>query len=142
MPDLTIHVRGYTGENIESSKENNSAQLKVSKYSSQLKQHDHKIKYPQDSRLCSRFFKRTVLILVAHKFNLSIMILGVVAIPGCQLDNIWNELQSGIKGSPVTLILRLGDPYLDLGLKILSHSGYGFQKIQSPSLRNIPFIWD
>jgi hypothetical protein len=31
---------------------------------------------------------------------------GVVAIPGCQLDNIWNELQSGIG--------RLtSDPYLE-----------------------------
>jgi hypothetical protein len=35
-----------------------------------------------------------------------------------------------LEGSPVTLIWRLGDPYLDLGLKILSHSGYGFQKIE------------
>jgi hypothetical protein len=33
-------------------------------------------------------------------------ILCVVAIPGCQLDNIWNELQSGIG--------RLtSDPYLE-----------------------------
>jgi hypothetical protein len=32
--------------------------------------------------------------------------LSVVAIPGCQLDNIWNELQSGIG--------RLtSDPYLE-----------------------------
>jgi hypothetical protein len=46
-----------------------------------------------------------------------------------------------LEGSPVTLIWRLGDPYLDLGLKILSHSGYGFQKIESPSLRNTPLIW-
>jgi hypothetical protein len=38
-----------------------------------------------------------------------------------------------LEGSPVTLIWRLGDAYLDLGLKILSHSGYGFQKIESPS---------
>jgi hypothetical protein len=43
--------------------------------------------------------------------------------------------------SPVTLIWRLEDPYLDLGLEILSHSGYGFQKIESPSLRNTPLIW-
>ena len=58
----------------------------------------------------------------------------VVAIPGCQLDYIWNELQSRIG--------RLtSDPYLDLGLKILSHIGYGFQKIESPSLRNTPLIW-
>jgi hypothetical protein len=46
-----------------------------------------------------------------------------------------------LEGSPVTFIWRLGDPYLDLGLKILSHSGYGFQKIESPSLRNTPLIW-
>jgi hypothetical protein len=46
-----------------------------------------------------------------------------------------------LEGSPVTLIWRLGDPYLDLGLKILSHIGYGFQKIESPSLRNTPLIW-
>jgi hypothetical protein len=33
-------------------------------------------------------------------------IMDVVAIPGCQLDNIWNELQSGIG--------RLtSDPYLE-----------------------------
>jgi hypothetical protein len=36
-----------------------------------------------------------------------------------------------LEGSPVTLIWRLGDPYLDLGMEILSHSGYGFQKIES-----------
>jgi hypothetical protein len=33
----------------------------------------------------------------------------VVAIPGCQLDYIWNELESRIGGSPVILIQRLGD---------------------------------
>jgi hypothetical protein len=34
------------------------------------------------------------------------VLLVVVAIPGCQLDNIWNELQSGIG--------RLtSDPYLE-----------------------------
>jgi hypothetical protein len=46
-----------------------------------------------------------------------------------------------LEGSPVILIWRLGDPYLDIGLKILSHSGYGFQKIESPSLKNTPLIW-
>jgi hypothetical protein len=46
-----------------------------------------------------------------------------------------------LEGSSVTLIWRLGDPYLYLDLKILSHSGYGFQKIESPSLRNTPLIW-
>ena len=65
----------------------------------------------------------------------------VVVIPGCQLDYIWNDYNPELEGSPVTLIWRLGDPYLDLGLKILSHSGYGFQKIESPSLRNTPLIW-
>jgi hypothetical protein len=46
-----------------------------------------------------------------------------------------------LEGSPVTLIWRLEDPYLDLGMEILSHSGYGFQKIESQSLRNTPLIW-
>jgi hypothetical protein len=46
-----------------------------------------------------------------------------------------------LEGSPVTLIWRLGDPYQDLGMEILSHSGYGFQKIESLSLRNTPLIW-
>jgi hypothetical protein len=45
-----------------------------------------------------------------------------------------------LEDSPVTLIWRVGDPYLDLGLEILSHSGYGLQKIESPSLRNTPLI--
>lgn len=41
----------------------------------------------------------------------------VVAIPGCQLDNIWNELQSGIG--------RLtSDPYLE-AWRSLSGSWYG-----------------
>jgi hypothetical protein len=65
----------------------------------------------------------------------------VVAIPGCQLDYIWNELHPEFEGSSVTLIWRLGDPYLDLVMEILSHSGYGFQKIESLSLRNKPLIW-
>jgi hypothetical protein len=46
-----------------------------------------------------------------------------------------------LEGSLVTLIWRLGDPYLDLGMEILSNSGYGFQKIKSLSLRNTPLIW-
>jgi hypothetical protein len=41
-----------------------------------------------------------------------------------------------LEGSPVTLIWRLGYPYLDLGMEILRHSGYGFQKIKSPSSRS------
>jgi hypothetical protein len=41
----------------------------------------------------------------------------VVAIPGCQLDNIWNELQSGIG--------RLtSDPYLE-AWRSLSGSWFG-----------------
>ncbi|EDL28356.1 mCG1040837 [Mus musculus] len=46
-------------------------------------------------------------LLLLHHVNLDIaMIPAVVAIPGCQLDNIWNELQSGIG--------RLtSDPYLE-----------------------------
>jgi hypothetical protein len=36
-------------------------------------------------------------------------LLAVVAIPGCQLDYIWNELHPELEGSPVTLIWRLGD---------------------------------
>jgi hypothetical protein len=73
--------------------------------------------------------------------SVSVPIPCVVVIPGCQLDYIWNDYNPELEGSPVTLIWRLGDPYLDLGLKILSHSGYGFQKIESPSLRNTPLIW-
>ena len=30
---------------------------------------------------------------------------------------------------------------LDLGMETLSHSGYGFQKIESLSLRKTPLIW-
>jgi hypothetical protein len=65
----------------------------------------------------------------------------VVAIPGCQLDYIWNELQSRIG--------RLtSDPYLEAWRSLsgswygdIEPSGYGFQKIKSPSLRNTPLIW-
>ena len=57
----------------------------------------------------------------------------VVAIPGCQLDNIWNELQFGIG--------RLtSDPYLE-AWRSLSGSWFEDQKIESPSLRNTPLIW-
>jgi hypothetical protein len=62
-----------------------------------------------------------------------------VAIPGCQLDYIWNELQSRI-GRPtsdpnVEAGREFSDP--DLGMEILKHSGFGFQKIKrrSPSSR-------
>jgi hypothetical protein len=65
----------------------------------------------------------------------------VVAISGCQLDYIGMNYNPELEGSPVTLIWRLGDPYVDLGMEILSHSGYGFQKIESRSLRNTPLIW-
>ena len=41
-----------------------------------------------------------------RKYREALYCVGVVAIPGCQLDNIWNELQSGIG--------RLtSDPYLE-----------------------------
>jgi hypothetical protein len=57
----------------------------------------------------------------------------VVAISGCQLDNIWNELQSEIG--------RLtSDPYLE-AWRSLSGSWFEDQKIESPSLRNTPLIW-
>jgi hypothetical protein len=40
-----------------------------------------------------------------------------------------------LEGSPVTLIwsLEIEVSDLDLGMKILRHSGYGLQKIKSPS---------
>jgi hypothetical protein len=43
-----------------------------------------------------------------------------------------------LEGSPVTLIWRLEIEVsdLDLGMEILRHSGYGFQKIKSPSSRS------
>jgi hypothetical protein len=43
-----------------------------------------------------------------------------------------------LEGSPVTLIWRLGieDSDLDLGMEILRHSSYGFQKIKSLSSRS------
>jgi hypothetical protein len=48
---------------------------------------------------------------------LGLQMLTVVAIPGCQLDNIWNELQSGIG--------RLtSDPYLE-AWRSLSGSWFG-----------------
>jgi hypothetical protein len=46
---------------------------------------------------------------------------------------------SELEGSPVTLIWRLGDPYLGLDMEILSHSGYGFQKIESPEFKENTF---
>jgi hypothetical protein len=32
-----------------------------------------------------------------------------MAIPGCHLDYIWNELNPEVEGTPVIQILRLGD---------------------------------
>ena len=59
----------------------------------------------------------------------------VVAIPGCQLDYIWNELQSSIgrlTSDPNLEAGRfLGVSDLDLGMEILRHSGYEFQKIKT-----------
>jgi hypothetical protein len=47
-----------------------------------------------------------------------------------------------LEGSPVTLIWRLRDPYLDLGMEILSHSGYGFQKIKEHTFNlGYTFCW-
>jgi hypothetical protein len=61
-----------------------------------------------------------------------------VAIPGCQLDYIWNELQSRIgrlTSDPyLEDILEIEDSDLDLGMEILRHSE--FQKIKSPSSRS------
>jgi hypothetical protein len=64
-----------------------------------------------------------------------------VAIPGCQLDYIWNELQSriGKLTSDTFWRLEIEVSDLDLGMEILRHTGYGFQKIKtgrSPSSRS------
>jgi hypothetical protein len=57
----------------------------------------------------------------------------VVAIPGCQLDYIWNELQSRIRTLTSDPNLEAGRYVsdLDLGMVILWPSGYEFQKIKS-----------
>ena len=70
-----------------------------------------------------------------------------MAIPGCQLDHIWNELLSravifiiqllGLyiyEGSPVTLIWRLGERSLRLNLRVRGHLGL---KVWW----NTPLIW-
>ena len=74
-----------------------------------------------------------------------------MAIPGCQLDYIWNELQSRIGKITSDTFWRLEIEVsdLDLGMEILRHSGYGFQKIKtgrSPSSRSsgiatTPLLW-
>jgi hypothetical protein len=66
------------------------------------------------------------------------VILTVVAIPGCQLDYIWNELQSRSKAHqwPLSGGLKIEGSDLDLGMEILRHSGYGFQNIKSLSSRS------
>ena len=65
----------------------------------------------------------------------------VVAIPGCQLDYIWNELQSriGRLTSDPNLEAGIEVSDLDLDMEILRHSSYGFQKIKtgrSPNSRS------
>jgi hypothetical protein len=49
----------------------------------------------------------------------------VMAIPGCQLDYVWNELQSRIGGHTCDPDLDAGKHIsdLDLGMEILRHSG-------------------
>jgi hypothetical protein len=57
-----------------------------------------------------------------------------VAIPDCQLDYIWNELQSRIgrlTSDPKSGGWEIEVSYLDLGMEILRHSSYGFQKIKT-----------
>ena len=50
----------------------------------------------------------------------------VMAIPGCQLDCVQNELQSRIGGLTCYTDLEAGRQVsdLDLGMEILRHSGY------------------
>jgi hypothetical protein len=63
----------------------------------------------------------------------------VVVIPSCQLDSIWNELQSRIgrlTSDPLSGGLEIEVSDLDLGVEILRHSGYGLQKVKSPSSRS------
>ena len=57
-----------------------------------------------------------------------------VAIPGCQIDYIWNELQSRIgrlTSDPNLEAWEIKVSDLDLDMEILTHSGYGFQKIKT-----------
>ena len=57
-----------------------------------------------------------------------------VAIPGCQIDYIWNELQSRIgrlTSDPNLEAWEIKVSDLDLGMEIWTHSGYGFQKIKT-----------
>ena len=48
----------------------------------------------------------------------------------------YNPELEGLSGG---LEIEVSD--LDLGMEILSHCGYGFQKIKPLSLRNTPLIW-
>ena len=68
----------------------------------------------------------------------------VVAIPGCQLDCIWNELQSRNGRLPSDSFWRLEREVsgLDLGMEILRHSGYEYQKIKGGRSLNSKVIWD
>jgi hypothetical protein len=57
-----------------------------------------------------------------------------VAIPGCQIDYIWNELQSRIgwlTSDPNLEAWEIKVSDLDLDMEILTPSGYGFQKIKT-----------
>jgi hypothetical protein len=65
----------------------------------------------------------------------------VVAIPGCHLDYIWNELQSRLEGSPVDLIWRLGDRSLRLNLRVQGHLGL-MVWWNTPLIWATPFTWD
>ena len=55
-----------------------------------------------------------------------------VAIPGCQLDYIWNELQSiiGRLTYEPNLETEIQVSDLDLGMEILKHSDYQFKTIK------------
>jgi hypothetical protein len=57
-----------------------------------------------------------------------------VVIPGCQLDYIWNELQSRIGRLICDPNLEAGRKKvsdLDLGMEILRYNGYESQKIKT-----------
>ena len=57
----------------------------------------------------------------------SSLILSVMAIPGCQLDYIWNELQSRNGGhtcDPDLKSRRTQTSDLDLDMEFLRHSGH------------------
>jgi hypothetical protein len=64
----------------------------------------------------------------------------VVAIPDCQLDCVWNVWNPDWKAHqcPLSGGLEIEVSDLDLGMEILRHNGYGFQKIKSLNSRS----WD